>query len=160
MYYIPWYVALLVSIPECFLVMLIGFKLYDIDMPLPAGFIVSAFMGFVAYIVRLFSLPFGLHTIIQIIMLVLLISLLTELKWRPALISILTGAMITGIFESMLMPFFLMLTDKTINDFVVQPWLNVLSFIPLALLLIIFYFCMARYHLVVYQFKKEDKYSL
>lgn len=159
MYPIPWYVALLVSVPETFLILLIGFKLYDIDMPLQTGFIVSVFMGFLAYIVRLFSMPFGLHTLIQITMLVVLISLMTNIKWWQALIANLTGVMITGIFESTLMPFFLMLTGKTIFDFEAQPWLNVLSFLPLALLLTFFYLGMARYDLVVYQFK-EDKYGL
>lgn len=159
MYSIPWYVALLVSVPETFLIMLVGFKLYDIDVPLKAGLVVSVFMGFVAYAVRLFSMPFGLHTVVQIIMLVVLISLMTKVKWWQTLISILTGVVITGIFESMLMPFFLMFNHKTINDFVVQPWLNVLSFVPLAVLLICFYFCMLRFKLVVYQFK-EDNYSL
>ncbi|HBQ85502.1 MAG TPA: hypothetical protein DER33_05465 [Syntrophomonas sp.] len=159
MYPIPWYVALLVSVPQTFLILLIGFKLYDIDMPLQTGLMVSVFMGFLAYIVRLFPMPFGLHTLIQITMLVVLISLMTNIKWWQALIANLTGVMITGIFESTLMPFFLMLTGKTISDFEVQPWLNVLSFLPLALLLIFFYLGMARYDLVVYQFK-EDKYGL
>lgn len=159
MYPIPWYVALLVSVPETFLAMLVGFKLYGIDMPLPAGFAVSVFMGFLAYVVRLFSMPFGLHTVIQLAMMVILMSLVTKVKWCPALISILTGVVITGIFESMLMPFFLMFTHKTINDFVVEPWLNVLSFVPLAVLLVCFYFCMLRFKLVVYQFK-EDNFSL
>lgn len=151
MYPIPWYVALLVSVPESLLVILIGSRLYDIHIQIRAAIIIALIMGVIAYLVRLFPLPFGMHTIIQFAVLVLLINLVAAVKWPPAVISALTGLVIIGIFESMLMPFFLMFTGTTIHDFVLQPWLNVLSFLPLAGMLILFYLLISRFKFTIYQ---------
>jgi hypothetical protein len=64
---IPWYVVLLVSIPEAFLIILIGFALFNLKIDIRTALIISIFEAIAVYIQSDFSpVIFGLHTVLQV----------------------------------------------------------------------------------------------
>ena len=66
LYSIPWYVVLFQSIPEMFLLIILGFKLFNIDVNFKKTLLVSLLISIIVYIVRKFASVYGFHTVIFI----------------------------------------------------------------------------------------------
>lgn len=157
MYAIPWYVVLFVSIPESYLIIILGFALYNLEMRFRHALIISIITSIIIYFVRLTDVVFGLHTIIGLIIVVGLTALFTKLPLRKIISPALTGTIIIALSQCLILPFELMLTSVDARNLAEVPWLNIVFFIPEALIIIIMYWMVKKYHLNIVDLKEGEK---
>lgn len=97
---ISFAVLLLQGIPETVAVVTIAFIIAKLPLDWPKIIVIGACLAFIAYFVRLFPIPFGIHTILLLFSLFLCISKLSDgdlgLFFTACLLSYLTLA----IFET------------------------------------------------------------
>ncbi|EOD00706.1 hypothetical protein [Caldisalinibacter kiritimatiensis] len=139
-YPIPWLLILIVSIPEAFLVLKLGFKLCNTNISTKHSLITSIIVGISSYYIRKTDIVFGLHTLITIILLTFLIWILTRIKFIHALMATLIGSLISGVLQSTISTILLSLTKKTFSDIVSNPILGIFYFLPSGLMMMFLYF--------------------
>ena len=139
LYPIPWFVALLVTVPETFLVVKLGFKLFGTDVDTKKALLISLLNGIFSYFVRRMPLVFGLHTILIILFLTLLAKALLKHSPGHCFASVAVGGLILGVLQSTVLYFLLFITSRTVDDLASKPWLNILYFIPIAIIMILLY---------------------
>jgi len=127
---IPWYAVLLISIPQTFLIIQLGFLLFNLRIGWKESVIASGFIGLVAYILPRLPLIPGVHTILLILITALIISWLGKVKIMHSFIAVICGAMIMGVTENVVMSLVLKLISKTVADLAAHPWLNIGVFMP------------------------------
>lgn len=157
MYSIPWYVVVLQSIPEMVLLILVGFALYNLVLPIKAVFSVSIIVSTAVFFIRQFDIIFGLHTLIAVFLMTVLIKLLTKLELSSILFSSLTGMAVLGILQSILVPITFVMFSIDTKDLIFRPWLNILCFIPEALVMILGYWLIRTRHIFIIDLKERDK---
>lgn len=139
MYSISWYIAVFVSFPEAFLVTMLGYKLFNIDVDRTGLSLVSTIYAVISFIVRGLPIPFGIHTGILIVALIILGKKILKRQWLESSIAILTGMLIMGVLQSILIPFSLMILDKGIEDLYTYTWLNIVVFMPCIFIILLLY---------------------
>ncbi len=141
MYPILWYIILLESIPEVLLIILLGFALFNLPISYNKALGASLITGLVTFMVR--QLPivfFGLHTLIGAMVLVVLCTWLTgHYVWKVG-VAILAGLTICGLLQSIFLPLCFYFTNTNIQNMSANPWLNVLFFLPIFIIMSILYF--------------------
>ena len=147
---IPWYVSLFVSIPETFLCLLLGFKLFNIKVSVKGIFILSLFSAALAYVLRLLPIPFGLHTFILLITLIGLAVILAKLKVTHAILGVLTGILLVGILQGITIPVIFNQFSLGIEDLAVNPMLNIYLFLPSGILMVLLNFLINRFNFKLY----------
>lgn len=134
MFPIPWYAVLLISIPQTFLIIQIGFLLFNLRIGWKESIIASGFIGLAAYILPRLPLMPGAHTILLIFITTLITSRLGKVQIVYSFIAVICGAMIMGVIENVVMSLVLRLISKTASDLAANAWLNIGVFMPTLLL--------------------------
>ena len=102
----PWQAVMFVSIPEAFLLILMGFTLAGVKPDLKRLVTVAVFQALGSYFIRGLDLPFGIHIVLQLITMLVLVKLILSYKWRIVLPGVMLGfALFTGILDSIYIPF-------------------------------------------------------
>lgn len=156
---LPWYVELFAGIPESFLIVIVGFALFNIRVKLGKAFLIAVISTIASYYVR--QIPviiFGMHSIIGILVLTVLARYLLRSGWGTTLISILSGLVLVYIVQTIVVPIVFTFTGTSINNLESDPWLHVLFFIPQALTLISLYLFMVKKHAYIIDLENEDGY--
>ena len=78
MFALPWYIILLISIPQTIFSLLIGFQLFNLRMDLRKCLIVAIVVGIVTYFLRRTLVIPGIHTVLIILLMVILITLINR----------------------------------------------------------------------------------
>lgn len=139
LYSIPWYVVLFQSIPEMFLLIILGFKLFNIDVDSKRVLWVSCLVSIAVFIVRKTFNIYGLHTIVLIIFTLFFIKIIIKVNIAYSFICVVTSLLIDGLLQNSIIPFLLKLCQNTTEDLIINPWLNVLYFIPSGLFMYLIY---------------------
>ncbi len=147
---LPWYIVLLISVPQTFLIIKIGFQLFNLQLSYSRALMLSFIVGILAVFARELPLPFGVHTIILIVFSALLTVVVTGINLWHCFISILTGTLILGVLEGVLLPIFLKITATTTDSLALNPWLNILYFMPLSIIMIFFYLLAKKHNYVIF----------
>ncbi|MDD2586786.1 MAG: hypothetical protein PHT79_09800 [Syntrophomonadaceae bacterium] len=150
MFPLPWYAIILVSIPQTILAIKLGFELFGFKIEIRNCLFVAVVTGIATYFLRQSSLFTGVHTVILIITVALLVTVIKRFNIWHSLACSLLGYMIIGVVEGICLPAFLYLTSTPITDLATNPWLNILSFLPIFLTLVILYILVVNKNLVVY----------
>jgi len=135
MFPIPWYVVLLVSIPESFLVVILGFSLYNLKISYRKALLIAMFGSLGCDLVRLFNTINGVHTLIWATVMIVVTTILSRIDAWKVIVAILTGVTICVVVVSLYSPIYFSLTSTNIHDLQIKPWLNVYFFLPEAFLL-------------------------
>ena len=143
MFSYPWFVVVLVSIPEAFLVISLGFALYDYRLPTVKAFTIAIISALCTYFIRCLPLMWGIHTITAVVVLTAIAVLILKTNLLGSLVAVLTGVVILLVIQSLLAPGFFAVTNTTLTDMANNPWLNVWFFVPQGIVLILTY-CFAR----------------
>jgi hypothetical protein len=147
---LPWYIVLLLSIPQTFLIVKIGFQLFNLHVSCSKALLLSLAVGVVAIFARGLPLPFGVHTIILVVSSTLLATVVTRTNLWHCFISILTGSLILGVLEGALLPVFLKITAATTDSLTLEPWLNVLYFLPSGIIMAVVYLLAKKRNYVIF----------
>jgi len=147
---LPWYITILTSIPQTFLVVRTGFQLFNLHINNSRLLMLSLIMGIIAIFVRKLPFMFGVHTIILIVASSLLAAIVTGAKLWHCLVTILAGALILGVLEDVLLPIFLNLTAATADILTLKPWVNMLYFLPQGIIMAVIYFLAKKRNYVIF----------
>jgi len=112
---IPLIALILQGIPEQTAVVILAFVIARIPLKWNKILIVSIFLAFCVYVVRLFPIPFGIHTIL---LLLILFIILTKLSNGDVALSFLASSvsiLVLGIFEFCCMSLFILISGFTLK---------------------------------------------
>lgn len=155
---IPWYVALFQSLPEAFLMLKLGFVLFGIDMDTRNSLIIASISAIFSYLIRKYFVTYGVHTIAATILLIVLATLIAKIKIKYSAIGVLTGVLIAGILQSITVPILLLMNNKIqINHLFAHPVLNILFFIPCALIMLFLYLFSKKKNFYLFNFNTYVK---
>lgn len=140
---LPFYVVMIVGIPETVIILLLGFQLINDHICFKHAFIASFLASLLNYFIRYIGVVFGLHTLITIATIIFVCYLLTKKNvWKIA------SATMSGVVVMLTIQVSEFLVAKgldietTISN---QPWLNILVMIPEVLIMgIMFYVARKR----------------
>lgn len=133
MHSIPWYLAVLISVPQTLLIIKLGFGLFNFKVPTTKSLLISLIIAGISFYLRKFNISFTLNTLILLITLTTLASVMYEINLRYSFISVLLGVMISGAIEGILLPIIFSITGYTVNDLMTSAWVNIVAFIPVFL---------------------------
>lgn len=126
------YIAVFASFPEALLILLLGFNLSNFKNYSMSKLLIVAFIqSIIALFIRVLSINFGVHTIIQITSLYVLVLAFFKIKYYKAIISVLIGAFSQGVIQSIVIPIFIYLSGWELNSFYNSFDKTILSSIPI-----------------------------
>ncbi len=150
MFSLPWYAAIFIAIPETFLIIHIGFSLFNVNIRLKSSVIAAVIVGIISLAFRDLQIYPGLRIIIVILLLGLMITLLEKIKLWYSCICAMLGSMIDGVIENTVMPLVLTLISKTFNDMASDPWLNIEVYMATFFTVVIVLLFIKKLKLVLY----------
>ncbi len=129
---------LMVTFPEAVLVAALGFLLVGLK-PWWSDLIIIGILqvGF-DYIIRLLPVPFGLHSILGIILFVINIRLVTRLPYKIVILASLFGLIFYGSVETVAIQFMLQIEGFSLAEVWNYSFIRILYFLPQALVMLIF----------------------
>lgn len=137
MFHIPWYSILLMTIPQIFLIIKVGMRLFNLKINNRSCLLISILAGCTVYFLRNVPITPGIHTVVTALIITLLVVAFDKINIGSALVSILLGFIIFGVIEGAWLPVFLKITLSSINDLELHPWLNIIGFYPILAVTII-----------------------
>lgn len=144
--YMPIIDLLLVSFPEELLITVFGLLLFGIGIRKNSGriIIIAVLQALISFFVRKLPLPFGIHTLVQILLFALPLKLLLPLPFFVSLLCVLISGTIYTVIDATFIPLLLKLTGIPLETVLKSAMLRGLFFIPQALamflLVLIVYF--------------------
>lgn len=146
-------IASFLSFPQAILILEMGFGLCGITLCKHQILIISFFQSIVAFIVKLLNIPFGWHTIVQVMMTWLLVLTFLCIKAYQAAVPVLIGVFIDGIMQAMFFPvvnlFHTLHFQRLGNDFIYTfKWM-----LPLFMAYILIVLIIKRKKLVIFDIK-------
>jgi len=154
---IPWYIVLLQGVPETFLVILLGFKLFDKDVSHWNALFIAVISAILSYFIRSYITVFGLHTVLLLLLISIITVIVTKMKLSHGFIGVLTGILLAGVTQSLTAPLILSLLGKGFNDLKTQPELNIYAFLPCAVIMTLLYFVVKRRGFYLLEFENHNK---
>jgi len=156
LYSISWYVVLFQSIPEMFLLIILGFKLFNIDVDFKKALLVSLLISIIVYFVREFASVYGLHTAILIFCSLILIKIILKMNIAYSFICIVTSLLINGLLQNTITPILLNFFHTTTQDLVKNPWLNIFFYIPNGLIMLYLYLFTIKKKIYLFDLKMYE----
>ncbi|WP_238456869.1 sensor histidine kinase [Desulforamulus aeronauticus] len=133
---------LFVSLPEVLLITALSFQLTGLRLKLLDLIVVGLLQTIVAYLVRLSPIPFGVHSIIQIIIFIVILRIITRNGFRVVIITALLGLTIYASLEALIAPTLLNLSGYDLNEVIYNPLMRIIFFFPQAVMILLFiFFC-------------------
>ena len=142
----PWQAVVFVSIPEAFLVNLMGFTLIRIKPDIKRLALVAVVQALCSYFIRGLPFVYGVHIILQIITTLVLVKIFIKYKWQVTVIGVLIGiAVFTGVIDTLYLPnvFKLVSLDVILKN----TWLRVAVSIPEQLIMLAIIIVCKRFNL-------------
>lgn len=126
----PWQAVVFISLPEAFLIILMGFTLIGIRPNLKRLGIVAAMQAVCSYFARALPYPFGVHMVLQLLTMVVLVKVLLGYRWRSVITGVFLGvAIFTGVIDAIYIPFVVryVVPIQTIYS---NPWVRIAVSMP------------------------------
>jgi len=136
---------------------ILGFALFNLQISFKNAFVISLVNAVIIYYVRQLPVTFGLHTLIAIVVIVILSKILTEIKIGVVFISVLSGFVVLAVLQSVIVPVLFQLANINIHDLIVKPWLNIVFFIPVGVIMTFLYYFVRKHNLYVFDLAAEDR---
>lgn len=95
---------LFISLPEAMLVAALGITLTGFRLRLDQLLLIGILQALVSYIIRSSTIPFGLHTIILLLLFILIIHSVTHLNLVPSALAGLIGLTVFASVETIIFP--------------------------------------------------------
>lgn len=123
LYPLPWYIIMLVTIPETIFLLNIGFRLYNLKIVFFKLFSISVIQAFLTFFVRHLPVMFGIHTLILMGLLTCTASRVTKTHFGHVFVAVLSGTFIVGMLQSLLLPLLLTYFSVDVVDLAEITWL-------------------------------------
>lgn len=156
MFPIPWFVVLLVSIPESFLVIILGFSLFNLRISYRKALLVAIAGSLTCYVVRLINTIDGVQTLIWVVIMMIFSYLLSKINLWKVAVATLSGVTIDGVIQSMLLQIGFKLTSQNAASLIANPKLIVMFFIPEAIIMLLAYIFVVKTNFLIFNGNMED----
>jgi hypothetical protein len=137
----PWQAVVFISIPEAFLVNLMGFTLVGVKPDLKRLGMVAVAQACASFFIRSLPMVYGVHMILQVITTIAFVKFIMGYQFIETLPAVFLGfAIFAGIIDQIYIPFILRIIplEVILNN----AWMRVLVSIPeQAIMLIIILLC-------------------
>jgi hypothetical protein len=137
---------LIQGIPESIAMFLLGFVLLESKMDIKKALIPGVIQALILYFVRLFPLPFGIHTIVAIISLSILLLCFTEARYSKALLISFFVFLVLGLSELAILPAVSHLIKMPLEVIFEQPLLFALVTLPQVFVLFVLAFLVDHFY--------------
>lgn len=142
---IPFYVSIFQSFPENMIMILLGTSLFNLKISLRDCTIISIINTLILFLARKYLSLFGLHTLISIAAIFLLLKTICKFDTISAISTSFIGMIINGVIQSSLIPYLLKINNIQIKELRDKPILNIMFFVPCALVMMLLYFLIKKY---------------
>lgn len=95
-------IATFLSFPEAILMLMLGLSLCDIKVLKRKVVLIALIQGCIAFIVQLLKIPFGVHSITQMLTFWILVTFILNIKWYKAIVPVLIGYFIDSVIQEIL----------------------------------------------------------
>ncbi len=134
--YMSVLIMLTISFPEAMLMSYFAIQFMGGKPRLIEIVLIGLIQSVVAYIVRTLPIPIGLHTIIQILSLITLIFIIARIPYLVATIGGIFSLILLIIQEVFVTQIITVVTGKTIQALINDPYMRIIIFIPLAVVML------------------------
>ncbi|WP_245779761.1 sensor histidine kinase [Desulfoscipio geothermicus] len=148
---------LLVSLPEALLVTMLGFQLAGLGITPRQLIITGMAQTASSYFIRLSSIPFGLHSLVQIAIYILIIRFVTGIPLRRVAIIALLGLVIYGTLDAAIIPPLLSITGYSLPEILSRDGMRIGAFLTEASIILLFIIACRRYNFHLLDFAGELK---
>ncbi len=145
MYPVPWYISLFLSLPQAYLVIIVGFELFGLTINFKQTLRVAAIAALLSHLLHKLLVWYGLHTIVLTLTIIVICYIITRHNHWKIAAAIISGTAIIGIWESLYMPLFFWATHTTALDLQIKPWLHLFNFIPEMIVMVGTYALIKKY---------------
>lgn len=156
MHAIPWYIALLISVPQTILIIEFGFRLFNIRIRTRDVLGLAVVMAVICYLLRPLALPYAVNTLILITLLSLLSFLICGIKLRYCFTSVVLGMIIYGVMESVLLPLIMKTLHISMEAIIINPWINLVAFVPIVIISVFLLTYIIKKNFNLYDFGSEE----
>lgn len=145
----PWQAVVFISIPEAFLIMLMGLVLTGLKPDLKRLAIAAVIQAIGSYFIRGMNFPYGVHILIQLVTMTVLAKLCLRYRWAVVMPGILLGAAVfAGILDQLYLLFVLRIIPL---EFVLSnPWIRVLISLPEQIIMLVIILLCYKYDFKVF----------
>lgn len=119
-----------VSVPESLIIYYMALTIVGKKESGLLVFTFSLFTSLFSYVVRSIPMVFGIHSILQIIMMIIFLILFVKLPWRPALAAIIITSMVLGLTEGIFVPALAWAFSFDLDQIISDAWLRILFTLP------------------------------
>lgn len=148
---------LFISLPEAMLVAALGITLTGFKPRLERLLVIGLFHALVSFIIRGSEVPFGLHTIIQLLAFILIIYAVTRLNLKTSALAGLVGLTIFAAVETLIALQLLNITGYTYQEVLADPVIRIYFFFPEALSLLLIVLACRRYDINILSYWRRIK---
>jgi two-component system sensor histidine kinase AgrC len=132
----PWQAVVFISIPEAFLLNLMGLTLVGIRPDLKKLGIVAVLQALCSYFIRALPIVYGVHMVLQLFTTFIIIKLVLKYKWTTVLLGVLIGFVVfTGIIDPLYVP--MLVRFVPLNEIMTNAWLRVAASAPEQIIMLI-----------------------
>ncbi|MCF8011718.1 MAG: Spo0B domain-containing protein [Clostridiales bacterium] len=147
----------IISIPEAMIITALGFQLAGLTIRFPRLLAIATAQAGFSFIIRMCPVPFGLHTIIQIFMYIIIVRLITRLSLGRIVIAALLGLTIYVSIEAIISPTLINLTNYSLREIINNPSLRISFYLPEATANLAFIFLFRYYNFKLVNFSSSDE---
>ena len=145
----PWQAVVFISIPEAFLLMLMGLALTGLRPDLKRLAAAAVIQAVGSFFIRQLYFPYGVHILMQVATMTVLAKFALNYRWSTVLPGIFLGvAIFTGILDQLYFP--IVLRIVSLEAILSNAWVRVLVSLPQqAVMLLIVWLCY-RYNFKIF----------
>lgn len=149
-----WYLLFLVCIPQVYLGLLLGLKVFNLNLNWRRLLIISIIGGLLIYAIRRIPMIFGLPSIFDFLILVFLLSFIGKIKFSQALCSTMAAIMLIAVAECGIVALCFNITGVTFMSLQTHQLLMFWFFVPEALFFLGLYYLVRRTHFTMWDLNK------
>lgn len=152
--YMSVLIMLCVSFPEAMLMSYFAIQFMGGKPKIIEVILIGLVQAVIAYIVRTSAIPYGLHTIIQIVTLVVLLSIISRVKVVAAAIGYISILIIYLLENVVLNEFMMFIFGSTMIGILSHAYARIIFFIPIALTLLTTIIIFKKYDITFFKIVK------
>ena len=139
------------------MILIAGFQLFNLPINTSKALLTAIIVGAATFYVRDLPLLYGVHTIILVVLTTLTAAIFTGNKIWQCCIAVTTGALFLGVLESVLMPVIFWVSSTSLENLVVNPWLNIVYSLPAVVIAFIVYIFSKRHCFMLFDLSISEE---
>ncbi len=141
---LPWYVAVFQSVPETFLVLLLGFAIFNYEIRAKDALIISVLNAICSYLIHHLPIIFGMHTILLLISCTFLTVCIAKKDLFKVSFSIIGGVTCSVLLQGLLVPIVFAFTHLNLQTLQQHPGFYIIVFLPTGIIMTLLYFLIRK----------------